>query len=103
MNPPPPSVVLSLPLMSLCLAPADRTTVSSPQVYRFARDQSTTMELPGPLKPVRDHVIVPSFRWVSYLVMPCPIRSCRVLSNNSNRWLCHVIHTNWRKETALYC
>eukprot|EP00903_Cladosiphon_okamuranus_P007816 g7562.t1 len=43
---------------------AGATVHKSLQAYRFARDQSTTMELPGPLKPVRDHIIVPSFRGV---------------------------------------
>ena len=33
-------------------------------VYKFARDRSTSMELPSPLIPVRDLVLLPSFRGV---------------------------------------
>eukprot|EP00953_Heterococcus_sp_UTEX-ZZ885_P034714 17954-Heterococcus_DN1.PRE.1 len=31
-------------------------------VYKFARDRSTTVELPSPLIPVRDLILLPTFR-----------------------------------------
>jgi hypothetical protein len=33
-------------------------------VYKFARDRSTTVELPSPLIPVRDLILLPTFRGV---------------------------------------
>lgn len=57
------------PVLAQC-TPLPHPTIPSSvrcclQVYKFARDQSTTVELPGPLKPVRDHVLIPSFRRAS--------------------------------------